>query len=147
MLEKIKAYICTKYKVSFYEIQTHNRATNIVTARKELIWTLSKFTTLSSTEIGRIVKRDHSTVLHNVKRAKDLIAGGYMKPDFDDKADYQVDLAQIKFDKFFDIAMEEAKNLAHVRIQQNPLDAIHRIIGSLLEPRPGDQNVKNSKPK
>jgi|TARA_R110000803_G_scaffold115775_1_gene184294 hypothetical protein len=137
MLGKIKAYICAKYDVSFSEIQTQNRTSNIVTARKEFIWTLSKFTTLSSPEIGRIVKRDHSTVLHNIRRADELIAGGYMKPGFDDKADYQVDMAQIKLDRIVDDLAEEFKLLLNVRMQQNKLDAVHRLIGCLLEPRKG----------
>lgn len=138
MLDKLKSYICTKYDISFQDIITQNRQSNVSTARKEFIWTLSKFTTLSSPEIGRIVKRDHSTVLHNVSRAEELIDGGYMNPEFDEKQDYEIDMVHINLARSLDKAFEAFKIALDVRLQKNPIDTLNRLTSSLSTPNKGE---------
>jgi chromosomal replication initiator protein len=60
--------------ISYEEMKSKKRDRELVEARHVSMYFLRKFTTLSTTNIGKkFGGRDHSTVLHGLTKAEDLI--------------------------------------------------------------------------
>lgn len=73
----ILAQVSKKHGVTISEIVGRQRSMHIVDARYEVMWRMKTETTLSLTQIGVRLGRDHSTVMHGVKKyAEKLKAAG-----------------------------------------------------------------------
>ena len=65
--KQIIAVIAKAFDVKPEDITGPSRSKHVVEARQVAIVLISKLRGASSTEIGRTLKRDHSTVLHNLR--------------------------------------------------------------------------------
>ncbi|CDP50689.1 hypothetical protein [Devosia sp. DBB001] len=71
----IVAECAAKYGVSVKDILSMRRNKDIVSARYEAMWRMRQETTMSYPQIGAKLGRDHSTVVHAIKR-HERIRGG-----------------------------------------------------------------------
>lgn len=69
ILQKVAQY----YNVTVSEITGKNRQSSIMLPRQVAIYLCRKHTNSSLTEIGRIFKRDHTTVLHSIEKITSLM--------------------------------------------------------------------------
>lgn len=60
--------------VSVAQLASPQRARGLTEVRHIAVWCLWRITRRSATEIGRVLQRDHSTVLHALRRAPELMA-------------------------------------------------------------------------
>jgi len=60
-----------KHGMPVENILSQSRVRATVLARREMIWTIARDTTISGLEIGRRLKLDHTTILHAVRRQND----------------------------------------------------------------------------
>lgn len=65
---KVRAEIAEKFGLAIEEIMGEQRSKKIVEARHEIFWRLKKETKWSLPQIGRFMGRDHTTVLHGLRR-------------------------------------------------------------------------------
>ncbi len=66
---------CNKHNISYNEIISNRRATNIVWARQEAMWRMKTETSMSYPAIGkRFGGKDHTTVLHSVRKHEERLA-------------------------------------------------------------------------
>lgn len=56
--------------VSIHDMESHRKTANIVMARRLFHFLTKEMTQLSYPQIGKIVKQDHTTVIHNVTVAE-----------------------------------------------------------------------------
>ena len=70
IIEKIAAY----YNLSVEDILGKGKTKNIANARQTAIYLMRKLTGLTLAEIGGALNRDHSTVLHSIRKIEDSIA-------------------------------------------------------------------------
>ena len=70
IIEKIAAY----YNLSVEDILGKGKTKNIANARQIAIYLMRKLTGLTLAEIGGALNRDHSTVLHSIRKIEDSIA-------------------------------------------------------------------------
>lgn len=71
----IKARICAYYGLEVEQIEGRSRVGDIALARHVAIYCINKFTTLTLKGIGKLFgERDHGTVLHSIKRVKDMLS-------------------------------------------------------------------------
>lgn len=69
--------VCAKHCITKAELMSVRRARNIVAARHEAMWRMSKETTMSLPAIGRRMgDRDHTTVLHGIRKYQAKVDGG-----------------------------------------------------------------------
>jgi chromosomal replication initiation ATPase DnaA len=67
--QRIMKEVCVKHRVTRAELTGKQRAKNIVIARQEAAYRLKTETTMSLPQIGRrLGGKDHTTVLHSVRR-------------------------------------------------------------------------------
>ena len=84
-LAEIKYSVCGAWGISVAQLSSDRRSTQVVHPRFAA-WRLARdLTTCSFVVIGRYFQRDHTTILHGISRANDLLADN---PDF--KSKYQV---------------------------------------------------------
>lgn len=57
-------YVCNIFGVSFDELESPNRSRRLVKARQALTCLILEYTEMSLSEIGRMMNRDHSTIIH-----------------------------------------------------------------------------------
>lgn len=57
-------YVCNIFGVSFDELESPNRSRRLVKARQTLTCLILEYTEMSLSEIGRMMNRDHSTIIH-----------------------------------------------------------------------------------
>ena len=69
IVEKIAAY----YDVSVDEIKGKGKTKQVATARQVAIYLMRKLTGLTLMEIGTVLNRDHSTVLHAIRKIEDSL--------------------------------------------------------------------------
>lgn len=75
-MAEIVAEVVAKHHITGAQIMGEGRARNVVTARHEAFWLCTQFTGCSLQQIGRFFgNRDHTTVLHGVRRHAARIAG------------------------------------------------------------------------
>lgn len=70
MMEKI----AEKYGATLGEVLGTVRNKYVVNARREIVLLLHE-SGMSSAAIGRLMNRDHTTILHSIKMAKNAVAG------------------------------------------------------------------------
>lgn len=74
---KLAEAIAVKHAISFADMIGERRAVHLVRARHEAMWCLKQHTKLSLPQIARILgKRDHTTILHGIKRHAERMARG-----------------------------------------------------------------------
>lgn len=74
--KRIARAVAKAHGVSFNDLVSHRREHHLVRARQHAMWELAQHTKLSYPQIGRILgDRDHSTVIHGIKRHALRIAG------------------------------------------------------------------------
>ena len=64
MSDKIIQTVCRKWRVLYSDIRGRCRKRELVFARMTIANFLREYTPLSTTEIGKLIGRDHSTILH-----------------------------------------------------------------------------------
>lgn len=65
--------ICVKHDVPWPDIMKQNRVAKIVRARQEICWDMVVNLNMSFYGAGMKLDRDHSTIVHAVKRHKKLL--------------------------------------------------------------------------
>ncbi|MDB4726418.1 hypothetical protein OAF54_03185 [bacterium] len=132
-IANIKSHVCEKYDVTWNEIVSKRRASNICLARKEMMYLLKYETGLSYPEAGAILKRDHSSVIHGARAFSLLLEDGRVKKTYNPKAVYINPDVTISLNRAFDRANEQLKTLLSVRIEKDPT-FIYKIIELLKSP-------------
>ena len=66
--ERVVNAMANQYQVSPQELLGKKRSRGLAEARLATYWLLRALTDMSSTEIGDVLKKDHSTVLMGIKR-------------------------------------------------------------------------------
>jgi hypothetical protein len=76
--------VCVKHEITKSELMSVRRARNIVAARHEAMWRMSKETSMSLPAIGRRMGgKDHTTVLHGIRRHEAKVRGEvYVMPRY-----------------------------------------------------------------
>lgn len=65
----IVSEVCHKHGLTYLELCSHRRNTNLVTARNEAAYRLHTETTMSTPQIGRkLGGRDHTTILNSLRK-------------------------------------------------------------------------------
>ena len=67
MNDKIIQTVCRKWNVSIDDVCGRSRKQEVVYTRMIIAYFLRQYTTLSTTKIGRLINRDHSTIIHYLK--------------------------------------------------------------------------------
>ena len=67
MIDKIIQTVCRKWNVNLEDVCGRSRKQEIVYPRMVIACFLRQHTALSTTEIGRLINRDHSTIIHYLK--------------------------------------------------------------------------------
>lgn len=81
LARKITKEVAEKHNVSVRDMQSASRFRHIVTARNEAFYRLRNETTLSLPQIGRrFGDRDHTTVLHGIRRYMSEVLGQEWAP-------------------------------------------------------------------
>jgi hypothetical protein len=70
--------VCAEYNVSESDVLSHRRTQCLTRPRQKICYRLKHETMASLPEIGRLINRDHSTVVHSIRKATALIAAGEM---------------------------------------------------------------------
>lgn len=65
---RIVRVVCERFAISSEDIRSNSRAAQTVMARQICMTLLREFTNLSFAKVGRLLGRDHTTVVHGVKR-------------------------------------------------------------------------------
>ena len=60
-------------RVTIQQLRSDNRAQALVKARHLIFYFMREYTTLSTTEIGAFLFRDHATVIHGSKSVKNQL--------------------------------------------------------------------------
>ena len=68
--------VANAWGISTRDLFSHRQTLQIAGSRQELMFRLRYETDLSSVEIGKFVKRDHTTVLHGVGKVESLLLAG-----------------------------------------------------------------------
>lgn len=73
-IDKIKREVCHFYKISKIDIEAKRRTARVVVPRQIAMYLCKELTTRSLPEIGKqFGNRDHTTVLHNVRKIAALV--------------------------------------------------------------------------
>lgn len=76
-VRRIVAEVCAKYNLGPLDLVSERRSRRIAWPRQEAMWRASKETTASLPLIGReLGNRDHSTVIHGIRRHEQRIKAG-----------------------------------------------------------------------
>ena len=73
---EILAAVCVVRKIDKTDLLSPRRTPKTVTIRHEAYWLVKKLTKLSLPQIGRILERDHATILHGVRKHQAKIDAG-----------------------------------------------------------------------
>lgn len=83
--DKVLAAVCKAFGFEANQIISLRRRSDIARARFALFMLMADLTTMSIAAIGRYTQRDHSTVLHGIKRARALLG---QEVEFERRCDY-----------------------------------------------------------
>jgi len=72
--ELIRDFIARQFKVSILDLQSKSRKKTIAFPRQVSMYLARKYTEQGLAEIGKAFNRDHSTVLHSVRKISDAIS-------------------------------------------------------------------------
>lgn len=99
-IAQIVKVVAEARNVSVYEIASSSRSQPISWARQEIMYLVRELTNLSLPSIGRILGRDHTTILHGLRqvneRRKNII---YAQEISRMQAELEVKFYPIKFDE------------------------------------------------
>lgn len=88
--EKIIEIVCDHFETTLGKLQRKSRYAETVLARSTLMHFLYKYTSLNKAQIGRLLKKNHTTVIHNLKSFEDRI-------EIEDHVRGHVDMIKQKF--------------------------------------------------
>jgi hypothetical protein len=77
-IKEIIREVCAEYGVNEMDVLSHRRGQRFTRPRQKICYRLRLETTLSMPSIGRFMNRDHTSVLHSIRKAEALIAAGEM---------------------------------------------------------------------
>ena len=69
-VDRIMSIIAQKYSISANDLKNRNKSADVANARHKCVYLVRTLTDLSTTQIGRIFDRDHSTILNSIKNVK-----------------------------------------------------------------------------
>lgn len=69
--------ICEKHNVTEAQVMSRNKSNAVAAARSEIMHAMSKTLGWTLNQIGRFFDRDHTTVLHSVRRVERRLASKY----------------------------------------------------------------------
>ena len=69
-VDRIMSVIAQRYSISENDIKGRSKSSEIVSARHKCVYLIRTLTTLSTPQIGRILDRDHATILNSIKNVK-----------------------------------------------------------------------------
>lgn len=69
----IVAAACMIFSVTAQEVTSRRRSERIARARYAIALVATELTPMSTTEIGRLLDRDHSTIAHGIRRGGELV--------------------------------------------------------------------------
>lgn len=99
---EIAREVCAAHRVTFLDLCSPRRDRKVTDARAEACWRMRHETTLSLPQIGkRLGGRDHTTILHNIRRFEARLNGGEYR-----KRPLSVITANIKGDENEQLATE-----------------------------------------
>lgn len=75
--DRIVKAVCDYFKISKTSLVRGGRHTKYAHARYIAFLLLHKHTVLTKSEIGKIFNKDHTTVIHGIKKVNDLISVNY----------------------------------------------------------------------
>lgn len=78
-VQPILSEICVKYKVTLNDLRSRRRNAALVAIRHEAMQAIKDGTPLSLVEIGRIFGKDHTTVLHGIRKVEAMRAAAEIK--------------------------------------------------------------------
>jgi chromosomal replication initiator protein len=83
-IEMISELIARQFKVSVSDMQSKSRKKTLTFPRQVAMYLCRKYTDDSLADIGRAFNRDHSTVMHSIKKvttmsARDISVGAQVK--------------------------------------------------------------------
>lgn len=70
-LNQILTEICYEFEYSRIDISSSRKPADLALARQAFCYVAKELTLCSLTQIGKFISRDHTTVLHAIKRAKE----------------------------------------------------------------------------
>jgi hypothetical protein len=70
--EKLIVQVCEEFEVSRAELLGQSRNKEIVPARHEACWRIAKATSLSLPHLGSIFNRDHTSILHAIRKRNEV---------------------------------------------------------------------------
>lgn len=70
---KIQTLVCNEFNVSWPELIAHSRVSHLVDARHAYWWLSYVWLKSNYSQIGRDFDKDHTSVMHGVRRIKNLI--------------------------------------------------------------------------
>lgn len=73
---KIIYRVCDAYDLPKERLLSPDRAQHVAWARKVAAWLMSQFTVLGDQEIGRILKRDRSTICYSIGEVRRIVEAG-----------------------------------------------------------------------
>lgn len=62
---------CSKFQVTFDSLTSRGRSNQVAIPRQVIFYVARELTDVTSTELGRIFRKDHGTVLYGVNAVKD----------------------------------------------------------------------------
>ena len=68
--------VCNYYKVDYEDLVRTQRRENVI-MRNITFFFIKKYTKLTYGEIGRLFRKDHSTIIHSLKKLSDLCEMNY----------------------------------------------------------------------
>jgi len=71
--ETIIKVVCEYFNITLEKLKKQNRYSDVVFARSMLIYFLFKYTTMSKSEIARMLNKDHTSIIHNLRSFQDRI--------------------------------------------------------------------------
>ena len=70
-IRSILDQVCEVFEIPVQTLLSRDRTPEVASARQAAMYLVRTYTDLSSVEIGRLFRRDHSTVLAGVRRVKE----------------------------------------------------------------------------
>lgn len=75
-IKDIAKAVATRHEVTVSDLKSRRTDKHVVRARQEAFWLAKNLTSASSTIIGNFFNRDHTTVLHGIKRHAQRMEAG-----------------------------------------------------------------------
>ena len=77
----IVAIVADEFGISVDDILSHRRTVNVAIPRHIAVYLARRLTLRSTSEIGRLIgKRDHTTILHSINRASEILdSDGFLR--------------------------------------------------------------------